>query len=205
MKRFVGKLVVGMIVLLWMVIFSLPALAVEFSADSVQERFGHISKGKVYIKGNKMRMEGTEAGKKSIMISDLDKGTAYVLMPEDKMYFEMSGILAKAKMNRPEADEELAKIADKKLVGKERVNGYLCDKYEIIYHDKSLGKMFQWFSKKLNFPIKMVYTSSHGKMITEYKNIKEGGVSNSLFEIPSGYQKMDVPGMGQVFNSGETK
>jgi len=199
-KKFFGKLLLSMILLLWMVTFSLVALAVEFSADSVQEGFGHISKGKIYIKGNKMRMDGTgEDGKKSIMISDLSKGTAYVLMPEDKIYFKMSNVLARTKMNQTEAEEELARIADKKLMGKERVNGYLCDKFEIIYHDKSLGKVVQWFSKKLNYPIKMVFTSSRGKMVTEYKNIKEGGVSNSLFEIPSDYQKLDVSGMGSGF------
>jgi hypothetical protein len=33
-------------------------------------------------------------------------------------------------------------------------------------------------------------------MITEYQNIKEGGVSDSLFKIPAGYTKMVIPGIG---------
>jgi hypothetical protein len=29
----------------------------------------------------------------------------------------------------------------------------------------------------------------------EYKNIRKGGVSDALFEVPAGFQKMSVPGM----------
>jgi len=116
-----------------------------------------------------------------------------MLQPEQKMYFEMQ---------TPEAgivktDEVLDKIADKKHMGTEKVNGYKCDKYEIIYHDRSLGKMSQWFSKKLNYPIKIIYNGPQGEMVVEYKNIKQGKVDSSLFEIPPGYEKMKIPGMGR--------
>jgi hypothetical protein len=33
-------------------------------------------------------------------------------------------------------------------------------------------------------------------MNIEYKNIKMGGVKDSLFEAPPGFQKMPMPGMG---------
>ena len=33
-------------------------------------------------------------------------------------------------------------------------------------------------------------------MTTEYKNINEEGVSDSLFKIPAGYTKMNMPSMG---------
>jgi outer membrane lipoprotein-sorting protein len=55
--------------------------------------------------------------------------------------------------------------------------------------------MTQWFSKKLNFPIKMEMDGPSGHVTTEYKNIKENGLSSSLFEIPAGYQKMPMPAM----------
>jgi hypothetical protein len=32
-------------------------------------------------------------------------------------------------------------------------------------------------------------------MVTEYTNIKEGGVNDSVFEVPRGYRKMSMPGM----------
>jgi len=53
------------------------------------------------------------------------------------------------------------------IKGKIYVNSYKCDKYLITYKDKSMGTMTQWISKKINYPIKMVYHSSYSDMYTE--------------------------------------
>ncbi|MEA3560992.1 MAG: DUF4412 domain-containing protein [Candidatus Omnitrophota bacterium] len=201
-KRFICGPLAKLVILGCMLGFSAQVLAAEFSADLIQDGFGQTTKGKVYIKGSKVRMEASREGEESIMISDPTKGTVYVLMPKDKTYLEMSGAMANIKMNQIEADEELTRIADKKYLGTENINGYACDKYDIIYHDKSLGKAVQWHSKKLNFPIKMVYNNSYGSMTVEYKNIKEGKINSSLFEIPPDYQKMTMPGAGQGMGQG---
>ena len=183
----------GTLVLCTAVGFSSLALSAEFSADLVQKTAGMTTKGKVYIKGNKMRMEMETPAGKSVNLMDIGTGLMQMLHPEQKIYFEMQA---------PEAgvvktDEALDKIADKKHVGTEKVNGYKCDKYEVIYHDRSLGKMSQWFSKKLNYPIKSIYNGPQGESVVEYKNIKQGKVDSSLFEIPPGYEKMKTPGMGR--------
>lgn len=193
MKRTLFGWMIGTLVLCALVVFSSVALSAEFSADLIQKTAGMTTKGKVYIKGNKMRMEMETPAGKSINLMDIGTGLMQMLQPEQKMYFEME---------TPEAgvvktDEALDKIADKKHVGTEKVNGYKCDKYEIIYHDRSLGKMSQWFSKKLNYPIKIIYNGPQGEMVVEYKNIKQGKVDSSLFEIPPGYEKMKIPGMGR--------
>jgi len=193
MKRTLFGWMIGTLVLCALAVFSSVALSAEFSADLIQKTAGMTTKGKVYIKGNKMRMEMETPAGKSINLMDIGTGLMQMLQPEQKMYFEMQ---------TPEAgvvktDEALDKIADKKHVGTEKVNGYKCDKYEIIYHDRSLGKMSQWFSKKLNYPIKIIYNGPQGEMVVEYKNIKQGKVDSSLFEIPPGYEKMKIPGMGR--------
>jgi outer membrane lipoprotein-sorting protein len=71
----------------------------------------------------------------------------------------------------------------------------VCDKYQYIYRDTSLGTLTQWVSKQLNVPIKTEYKSASGYMLTEYKNIKEGNVQNSLFDVPGDYMLLSVPGM----------
>lgn len=193
MKRTLFGWMIGTLVLCALVVFSSVALSAEFSADLIQKTAGMTTKGKVYIKGNKMRMEMETPAGKSINLMDIGTGLMQMLQPEQKMYFEMetpdAGVV--------KTDEALDKIADKKHVGTEKVNGYKCDKYEIIYHDRSLGKMSQWFSKKLNYPIKIIYNGPQGEMVVEYKNIKQGKVDSSLFEIPPGYEKMKIPGMGR--------
>lgn len=193
MRKSVLKSLVGCFIAI--ITFSILAIAAEFSADMISNQMGGNIKSKIYVKGDKVRMDGTDPqGESSITIIDIKKGTMYALMPQEKMYIEMSGMEVKPKISQFNFEEEIAKIADKRHVGTESVNGYLCDKYEFIYHDKVQGTMTQWYSKKLNYPIKMVYRSSYGEMATEYKNIKEGRVSDLLFEIPPGYQKMAMPG-----------
>ena len=185
-----------------MVVFSTLAWAAEFSAEMTSDQMGEGIRSKIYVKGNKVRLEGINPeGEAYITIMDIKAGMVVALMPQEKVYMEMSGMMAQSQMSQFEIEEEIAKIADKRLVGVENVNGYLCDKYEIVYHDKSLGKMTQWISQKLNYPLKMIYNSSYGTTSTEYKNIREGGISDSLFEIPAGYTKMEMPGMGMMGGS----
>jgi hypothetical protein len=39
----------------------------------------------------------------------------------------------------------------------------------------------------------------YGDTLIEYRNIKKGKVSDSLFEPPSGYEKMQMPMMPEGF------
>jgi hypothetical protein len=185
-----GSRITGVVVLLFLLVLGNVVLAAEFSADMVQTHRSMTTNGKVYIQANKMRMEMNTPKGTAINIMDTDAGLMRMVQPEQKMYIEMKAPQA----GIAQSDEALAKMADKKKVGTEKINGYDCDKFEIIYHDKNLGKTTQWFSNKLNFPIKMVYEGPQGQMITEYKNIKEGKQDSSLFQVPAGYRKMEMPG-----------
>ena len=189
MKESICRLIAGLTVLGCLVTFSGPVLAAEFSADLIQKMGDEVKKGKFFVKGNKMRMEFEEG----ITIMDMATGKTITLQPEEKMYIEMPAMGSMATAADP--DKELAKIATKKKVGTEKINGYKCDKHLITYHDTAMGKMTQWHARKLNYPIKTAYHGPQGEMVTEYSNIKEGGISDSLFEVPQGYQKMSIPGM----------
>jgi hypothetical protein len=58
-----------------------------------------------------------------------------------------------------------------------------------------MGTQYQWVSKKLKILIKMESEGSPLKMSTEYKNIKEESVPDSVFEVPAGYTKTVIPGL----------
>ncbi|MBN2467130.1 MAG: DUF4412 domain-containing protein [Deltaproteobacteria bacterium] len=169
------------------------AEAAEFSADMVQKAAGQTWGGKVFVKGTKMRMEMNTPAGASITITLPDEGKTLMLQPANKMYMEMT--METPTENAAMMEKELEKIATRKLSGTETVSGYECDKYEIVYHDTSMGTMTQWFSKKLKFPVKMIYHGANGEVITEYKNIKESNVPEVMFQVPTGYQKMNLPGM----------
>jgi len=172
---------------------AVPGNAEEFSADMIQKSPMGNTNGKVFVKGEKFRQEMNMGGKKQIMIFQKDKGVVWVLMPELKMYMEMS---AGGQQNMaPATPEEMEKMGDKKYLGEEKVNGYKCKKYRYTSNDPSVGTTTMWISKKLNFPIKTEMEGSSGTMSMEYKNIQEKKLPDSLFEIPAGYQKMSMPSM----------
>lgn len=174
--------------------FAWAAPAADFSADFIQKHRGTEMKGRFYIKGNKTRMDMTMMGEKSSTITRMDKKVVWMIKPDNGIYMEMP--LTAGSPQAVYDDKELKKIADKKKVGSEEVNGYKCDKFEIIYHDSNMGKMTSWVAKKLNFPIKMIHRGPYGEIYTEYRNIKPGKVKDSLFEIPQGLEKMSMPMMG---------
>ena len=182
------------IAVIGLTIFTWAAIAAEFQADFIQKYQGMEIKGKFYIKGNKTRTDMDMMGQKTSMITRMDKNVTWNVQHGAMMYLEMPIPPENAQALQP--DEELKKIAVKKKIGSETINGYKCDKYEIIYHDKSMGKMTQWISRKLNFPIKIIYNGPQGVMSTEYNNIQSSNVKESLFEVPQGFQKMSMPAMG---------
>lgn len=193
--RLTRNVFAAMTVLTVSMVLVLTVSAAEFQADFVQKHEGMEIKGKFYTKNNKTRTDMDMMGQKMSMITRMDKNVTWNIQREAGLYFEMPIPPESAQALQP--DEELKKIAVKKKIGSETINGYVCDKYEITYHDKNMGKMTQWFSRKLNFPIKIVYHGPQGVMTTEYYNIQSGHVKESLFEVPQGLRKMSMPaGMG---------
>ena len=173
-----------------------PSHAGEFSADMIQKSPMGNSEGKVFVKGENLRQEMNIGGEKQIMIFQKDKGIVWVLMPELKMYMEMT---AGGQQNMaPPTPEEMENMAEKKYLGQEKMNGYKCKKYRFTPRDPSVGTTTMWISNKLNFPIKTEMKSSSGPIIMEYKNIQEKKVPDSLFKIPAGYQKMSMPMMPKM-------
>ena len=86
-----------------------------------------------------------------------------------------------------------------KKIGVEEISGRTCDHWEVT--DKQGRVTNLWIDQKLHFPIK-VTTQDSTMFLT---NIKEGQPDASLFEIPSGFHKLDLgalmpPGGGQPHN-----
>jgi AcrR family transcriptional regulator len=132
---------------------------------------------------------------KCVTIMRGDKDTIYRLIPKTKEYTEMKGKKGEFDFNPADPYSRLAKIAVRKPLGKESINGYVCDKTKFIFKDKARGTITMWFSVKLRYPIKTEMDSPRGHVYVECKNIKEGRVAKSLFEIPKGYKKTHVTGL----------
>src|SRR5260370_17193476 len=84
---------------------------------------------------------------------------------------------------------------DRTALGSEQVGAYLCDKsrVQVIYEGKQYTTI-EWAAKELNgFVVKR--QSEKGDWSTEYQNVQLGPQDPSLFEIPAGYQKLNLGGI----------
>ncbi|MFH1656032.1 MAG: DUF4412 domain-containing protein [Candidatus Omnitrophota bacterium] len=202
MKGSICRISFILTVLICLLGFATLALASEFTADVVDSNNGK-EKSRIFVKGSKRRTEtDLRNGEKIIIISDSETGSVYHLRSEQKICTETSREQAFSAMDILFGGklEELNKASEKKDLGIETINGYVCDKYEIINH-VTKERTIEWCSKKLGYSIKTIYNSPHGEVsITELKNIKEGPIDDSLFEVPEDYKKISMPtvdpGMG---------
>ena len=179
--------------LITMANFCEPVEASEFLAD-VLMRGGMMSDdGKVWVKGHKSKQEMGAAAEKIIIIMDMDQGFQWTLMPDIKKYMKTE-VPYKGKGFSPEnivGTQTGDMQAQIERIGTETIKGYKCDKYLFTFKDKEMGTMTQWFSPKLDYPIKTINMSDMtGEVITELQNIKKTSIQEDLFIVPSGYTEM---------------
>lgn len=162
----------------------------EMSTTIVSTFGGRANKAKLYMKADKMRMESEmAAGSYTIVRRDLKK--VWMVMTATKSYMEMA---EGKKEDAPVPEEKVKGEVSRKVVGSETVDGHPCTKYEVTakVDDKTMTS-YQWWATDINFPVKSAAVD--GSWNVEYKDIKFGSQPDSLFELPTGYQKMSMPTM----------
>jgi len=190
-------------------VFALIAVAAfaqeDFSADIVNHRdSANQNHAKIYVTKNKWRIEGFGEGRmgsSGAAIIDLTTQQNTVVMPERKMYmqFPMGQGPAGQRLTSfyrardvDDACSDWLKLSYNKggtcrKVGSDTVNGRSTVKYEGTNSKGETGTI--WLDKKIAFPVKWEGKNGGG----ELQNIKEGPQPASLFEIPSDYQKFQMP------------
>ena len=165
----------------------------EFSADMVQKVFKQTYKGKLYVKGSKIRREATLPGVRTdIVIFRADKKSIWYVMPKSKSYMKVTDRVIIGG-DDPVATARMKRIGVMKKLGKEKINGYVCSKVQWTTKGPAKYVLTEWTSDKLIMPLRIEFKSSRGIVLIEYKNIKEGGVPDSVFELPKGYKRAKTP------------
>jgi hypothetical protein len=198
-KRFMSRFgLSGAIFLIASKVLWVSMATADITADMVHKSPMGTFKGKMFLKGDNLRQEMIIKGEKQITIFRKDKGVVWILIPGQMMYMELSADSQKSMA--PVDPDELEKMGKKTFIGKEKVNGHMCSKYHYTFNDPSIGDSTYWISEKLNFPVKMEMEMPSGHMVMEYRNIQEKTMPDSIFNIPSGYQKMSMPIMPGMQN-----
>lgn len=166
--------------------------AAEFAADFKQYQAwgdeGEKEKtGKIFVKGEKSRMEFFKAGQaEGIMIVNPEKNASWLLNTQEKTYMEIDLAQSPSQYAKEGSMEEHG--FTKESLGSETVSGYSCVKERYTHKDKNMGSMVLWTSRKLSYPVKWESKNPSGTSWFQLSNIKEGKVNDSLFELPKGYE-----------------
>ncbi len=170
------------------------AFAVELTADTITKMGKRSGTGKVYVKDNKSRVE--RAGTPYINVVRGDKNLFWQINGYERTYTEAKLTPAM----KPWTEEKIPGEVSRKQVGTETIDGHPAKKYEVsVKEPKKTETYYQWFATDVNFPVKIAATN--GSWSTEYKNIKKGGVPDSMFEIPKGVEK-DLTAVPDVLSGG---
>lgn len=163
---------------------------------------------KFYKKGDKIRMEMEMAnGIKNVMIKtadkfysvDLARGVAMAMPFSGEMQAKMSESLDKFDKT-PEQFKEYIENNQMKKIGMDTVNGQLCDVYESSAVAGNNLKM--WIAQNNTFPVRTEITTSEGKIVSDFKNVKiNPSLDDSLFQIPAGVKVMDMSQMGSMMQN----
>jgi hypothetical protein len=185
----------------------------EFSGEIVDlQKPGTPSQAKMYFAKDKIRIESQNSGAHGggAVIINLATQTTTVLMAQQHMYMEtpahaQGGVSYGGALNYAGAFFQAGDVENacgdwQKMglnnqnstchkVGSETVNGRSTVKYEATNANGDVSHF--WLDPKLRFPVKWQGKNSSG----ELRNIQEGTQPGSLFEIPAGFNKMDMGGM----------
>jgi len=177
---------------------------VEYSADSYLETSDGITQGTVYVAYGKERREYVQDGEKTVMIIRQDKKVVWMLQPEEKTYMEI-----KIPKEGRKDDLSAYKI-EQTVVGPETINGVRTTKSKIIMIGPKGDKLggFYWKSTEgivVKTDAIAVDKKSKERIKSELTNLKLGKQNPSLFEIPAGYEKMDMGSLGKMMMGGDEK
>jgi len=152
----------------------------------------------VYSADAGYRYEFNENGQEGVIIAKQGSSDIIILMPQQKMAMESSATDKMSMGNDPIAafryyqEEGLMKVE-----GQETVNGIPCTRSGLWNKDNPNQKMFTiWTSEEYNFPVKLTnHISGSDDTTMELKEIETCTPDPGYFEIPDGYQVMDMPKM----------
>lgn len=165
--------------------------AADFSADMITKGGSMSMNGKVFVSGKLIRTDATMGTIKQTTIVRGDKGLVWMVNHADKQYTETRRNASQ--MDPTSIERELKQRATAKKLGQAKINGFVCDKTLYTFKDKQQGTATTYVSRQLGWPVKIEMKSKRGGMTMELKNIKMGKQSASLFQLPAGYKKMQMP------------
>lgn len=167
-----------------------------FAADAKVETEDMNINTKIFYKPGKLRDEMSMGGQEMVMIRRFDLNKLWMIMGQG-MYMDID----------PDGGSDQAQqytLIEREVIGPETVNGIQTTKYKSVYESKD-GKFggFTWFTDD-NIAVKafMIHQTKGEKQRLKFEitDLRRGSQSDSMFEIPAGYQQFNMGGFGGMPN-----
>ncbi len=171
-----------------LMIWAAGAQAAEFSGKLFQSLDGRPIHGLVFVSGQKTRVELLSKQGITATISRADLKLTWVLYLNHKVYRVLKGVVIGPLSGAASVRDPL--LVQRLDMGKEKVNGYLCDKVYYKYRDEKRGKIMEWFSPELDYPVRIIYKGPDSAVATEFSEIKVGPQKPEYFEVPKDFRKL---------------
>ena len=174
--------------LLTMLIISSGSQA-QFRAVMENVKSGEKEIYTVFSDHTQYRYELTQDGQKMIIIVNPEVNKTWIMLPDKKFYLQEACNDMMVLQNDPVQAYAMMKTHfTEKDAGKEKVEGYTCDKKE-IYDDNNII-ITTWIAGALNFPVKMVNHVNENTYMN-LKDIRKWQPDETLFRVPEGYTQVD--------------
>jgi hypothetical protein len=166
------------------------AFAASFSADLVKTGGGKTQTSRLFLLDDLYRLDIVEDGQELTILVNRTSGKTKILIPGDKEYLEIENDSFQSVMNNPlEGYYMMRQRFEARTSGSETIDGIECDKVIISSDGKDL--VTAWVAKPYAFPIRMVNPTTGDR--AELKNIKEGRIDKTKFQVPAGYTEKEDP------------
>jgi outer membrane lipoprotein-sorting protein len=151
---------------------------------TMEENPSFNTSGKIYISGDKTRMEMEAMGVKMITITN-EEGDIYMYDPDRNSAMKMTAQPATTDLPNEWAEEDISAM---KVEGEEKIDGADCLIVSLT-EEGTVSKM--WLRKDNGLPVK-IEIPDEGVLI-EYKNYDTGAQDPALFEIPANAEVIEMP------------
>lgn len=175
------------------------AQAWDFSAEFVEKEGDQVTKGKIYMAGERSRYEVDGSGE--IEVTRADKKVMWIIFPRHRVYVEEefwgipSSGLPPQQTKTPKSTGDLTR----KDLGYEMVDSYRLRKYFVtVKYNKgqTQDRYYEWY--RSGFPVPVKTESENGSSSYEYKKLKMGTQDPGLFAEPRGYRKITMDELEQL-------
>ena len=159
-----------------------------YSADQIiTTKDGMTVNSKLYCDNGRVRTEMSMQGMNIVSIVLPDQQKVYSIMEAQKMVMVMPYDPAKYKkymIGTPGFDGKF------EAAGNETVEGVACNKYKVTTD----GKVYDmWINPATKQPVKLA--AENGEFTLVWKNYVAGPQDPALFQVPAGYQMINMPSM----------